>query len=100
MQKSLERMADLLVKVNDKSRSSMERLTQSIEKQAAAYGKTGVERLVAERDRIIKKLGDEEGSGTCTWVTWSSRTCGSGAGGSSTNCAGASRRWQGLRVDA
>jgi hypothetical protein len=60
MQKSLERMADLLVKVNDKSRSSMERLTQSIEKQAAAYGKTGVDRLVAERDRLIKKLGDEQ----------------------------------------
>src|SRR5581483_1413207 len=61
MQKSLERMADMLVKINDKSRSSMERLTQSIEKQAAAYGKTGVEKLIAERDRLIKKLGDEQG---------------------------------------
>ncbi len=61
MQKSLERMADLLVKVNDKSRNSMERLTQAVEKQAAAYGRTGVDRLVAERDRLIKKLGDEEG---------------------------------------
>ncbi|HZV06994.1 MAG TPA: hypothetical protein VE999_18070, partial [Gemmataceae bacterium] len=46
---------------NDRSYNSMERLTQSIEKQAAAYGKTGVERLVAERDRLIKKLGDEQG---------------------------------------
>src|SRR5579859_1358601 len=61
MQKSLERMADMLLKMNDRSRSSMERLTQSIEKQAAAYGKTGVERLVADRDRLIKKLGDEQG---------------------------------------
>ena len=61
MQKSLERMADMLIKINDKSRSSMERLTQSIEKQAAAYGKTGVEKLIAERDRLIKKLGDEQG---------------------------------------
>ena len=61
MQKSLERMADMLLKMNDKSRSSMERLTQSIEKQAAAYGKTGVERLIADRDRLIKKLGDEQG---------------------------------------
>ena len=33
----------------------------NIEKQAAAYGKTGVERLIAERDRLIKKLGDEQG---------------------------------------
>jgi len=55
MQKSLERMSEMLIRVNDRSRSSMERLTQSIEKQAAAYGKTGVERLVAERDRFIKK---------------------------------------------
>src|SRR3974390_2839860 len=61
MQKSLERMGEMLLKVNDRSRSSMERLTQSIEKQAAAYGKTGVDRLVAERDRFIKKLGDEQG---------------------------------------
>ena len=61
MQKSLERMAEMLLKVNDKSRNSMERLTQSIEKQAAAYGKTGIEKLVAERDRLIKKLGDEQG---------------------------------------
>src|ERR1035438_3005591 len=61
MQKSLERMAEMLLKTNDRSRSSMERLTQSIEKQAAAYGKTGVEKLIAERDRFIKKLGDEQG---------------------------------------
>ena len=61
MQKSLERMGDMLLKINDRSRSSMERLTQSIEKQAAAYGKTGVDRLIADRDRFIKKLGDEQG---------------------------------------
>jgi len=61
MQKSLERMGDMLLKMNDRSRSSMERLTQSIEKQAAAYGKTGVDRLIADGDRLIKKLGDEQG---------------------------------------
>ena len=61
MQKSLERMADMLLKVHDKQRNSLERLTQSIEKQAAAYSKTGVEKMIAERDRIIKKLGDEQG---------------------------------------
>lgn len=61
VQKAAERMADMLLKVNDRSRTSLERLTQSIEKQAAAYGKTGVDRLTAERDRMIKKLGDEQG---------------------------------------
>lgn len=61
MQRSVECMSEMLIKVNDRSRSSMERLTQSIEKQAAAYGKTEVERLIADRDRYIKKLGDEQG---------------------------------------
>ena len=61
IQRSVERMSEMLIKVNDRSRSSMERLTQSIEKQAAAYGKTEVERLIADRDRYIKKLGDEQG---------------------------------------
>ncbi|MCE5309379.1 MAG: hypothetical protein LLG20_17195 [Acidobacteriales bacterium] len=61
VQKAAERMADMMLKVNDRSRNSLERLTQSIEKQAAAYGKSGVDRLAAERDRIIKKLGDEQG---------------------------------------
>src|SRR5579885_1765626 len=60
MQKSLERMSEMLIKLNDRSYNSMERLTQSIEKQAAAYVKSGVERLIAERDRLIKKLGDEQ----------------------------------------
>ena len=35
LQKAIERTSDLLLKVNDRSRTSMERLTQSIEKQAA-----------------------------------------------------------------
>ena len=61
MQKAIERTSDILLKVNDRSRSSLERLTASIEKQAAAYGRTNAERMVAERDRIIKKLGDEQG---------------------------------------
>src|ERR1017187_9941816 len=61
MQKAIERTSEILLKVNDRSRSSMDRLVQSIEKQAAAYGRTNAERMVAERDRIIKKLGDEQG---------------------------------------
>src|ERR1041385_5083472 len=61
MQKALERMSGMLIKLNDKSHSSMERLTSSIEKQAQAYGRTGVDKLIADRDRLIKKLGDEQG---------------------------------------
>jgi hypothetical protein len=83
MQKSLERMSEMLLKMNDRSRSSMERLTQSIEKQAAAYGKTGVERLIADRDRLIKKLGDEQGMidrVTAAYATMIAAESGGGAG--------------------
>lgn len=57
---SFQRVSDLLLKSNDRSFNSQERLVKSIEKQAAAYGRTGVEKLVAQRDAYIKRLGDEE----------------------------------------
>jgi len=56
-----QRVSDLLVKTNDRSRGSMENLTKSIERQAAAYGKTGIDKLISQRDAYIKRLGDEEG---------------------------------------
>src|ERR1017187_6978100 len=59
MQKAIERTSEILLKVNDRSRSSMDRLGQAIEKQEAAYGRTNAERMGAERDRINKKLGDQ-----------------------------------------
>jgi hypothetical protein len=83
MQKSLDRMSEMLLKMNDRSRSSMERLTQSIENQAAAHGKTGAERLIADRDRLIKKLGDEQGMidrVTAAYATMIAAESGGGAG--------------------
>ena len=49
-----------IIRITDRSRSSIERLVASIEKQAETYGKTGVERLVSQRDLLIKRLGDEQ----------------------------------------
>jgi hypothetical protein len=57
---SFQKVVDFIGKVTDKQTQANDRLVQSIEKRAAAEGKTNVERLVAERDRYIKKLGDEE----------------------------------------
>ncbi len=51
---------DYLIKSTDKARQSQERYVRSIEQTAAAYGKTGVEKLIAQRDQIIKRLGDEQ----------------------------------------
>src|ERR1035438_1262621 len=55
-----ESYGDTVVRVNDKSRSSLDRLIKSMEQQAAVAGKSGVEKLVAERDILIRKWGDEE----------------------------------------
>ncbi|HXP88837.1 MAG TPA: hypothetical protein VN841_29215 [Bryobacteraceae bacterium] len=60
LQGSFERVSNLLLKMNDKSRNSMESLTKSIEKQAVAYGRTGVDKLIAQRDQYIKRLGSEK----------------------------------------
>jgi hypothetical protein len=48
------------VKYSERSKSTTDRLVQSIEKQAQAYGKTGVDRLIVQRDQMIQRLGKEQ----------------------------------------
>ena len=55
-----EDFSNKIVKVTDRSAQAQQRYVRSIEQTAAAYGKTGVEKLIAQRDQIIKRLGDEE----------------------------------------
>jgi hypothetical protein len=57
---AFQRVSDLLLRVNDRSLKSMESLTRAAEKQAAVYGRSGVERLMASRDQLIKQLGDQK----------------------------------------
>jgi hypothetical protein len=51
---------DTLTRVTDKSRSSLDRLLQSMERQSALAGKSGADRMIAERDLLIRKWGQEE----------------------------------------
>src|ERR1035438_1784772 len=51
---------DSVVRVTDASKNSLERLIKTMEQQAAVAGKSGVEKLIAQRDILIKKWGDEE----------------------------------------
>lgn len=44
----------------DRGAKAQERYVRSIEMTAAAYGKSGVEKLISQRDQLIKRLGDEE----------------------------------------
>ncbi len=60
MEKKAAGTGDIIVRTFDRSRSSIERLTASIEKQAQAYGKTGVDKLIGQRDQMIQRLGNEK----------------------------------------
>jgi len=51
---------ETMVRVSDRSRGSIERMVRAVETRAALAGKTGVERLAAERDLLIGKLVGEE----------------------------------------
>ncbi len=58
--RSFETSGEVVVRAMDRSRASAERLVASIERKAVMAGKSGVERLVAERDLLIRRLSGEE----------------------------------------
>src|SRR5579872_4009999 len=60
VQQAFERVGDILLKTNDKYRNSLEATTRAVERQALVYGKSGTDRLIIERDQLIKKLGDQK----------------------------------------
>ncbi len=51
---------ETVVRVSDKSKSSIDRLVASMQKQAELAGKSGVERMVAERDQLIRRYEGEQ----------------------------------------
>lgn len=58
--KAQQSQGDNVIRITDRSRSSIDRLVASVEKQASAYGKTGVERLIQQRDQYIQRLNGEQ----------------------------------------
>src|SRR5690242_10681758 len=50
---------DVVVRVADKSRNSINRLIASMERQAATFGQTGVEKLAAQRDLLLQRYKEE-----------------------------------------
>jgi hypothetical protein len=49
-----------LVRVTDNSRNSLDRLLSSMQRQSDMAGKSGVERMVMQRDQLISKWGQEK----------------------------------------
>jgi hypothetical protein len=74
---------DGLVRVTDKSKNSLDRLLQSMERQAAFAGKTGADRMIAERDLLIRKWGQEEQAVKAITAAYDKMIAAEGAGGQS-----------------
>lgn len=55
-----QKLSNDLIKFSDKATQSQERFIKSIERQADLAGKSGTERLIADRDRLIKKYAQDE----------------------------------------
>src|SRR5579864_7537138 len=48
-----------VIRISDQTRTSVQRLITSLEKQAETYGKSGVEKLVAQRDQLLQRYAKE-----------------------------------------
>ena len=50
---------DKVVRITDQTRTSVQRLISSLEKQADTFGKTGVDRLISQRDQLLQRYARE-----------------------------------------
>ncbi|HEY4360105.1 MAG TPA: hypothetical protein VGN17_04020 [Bryobacteraceae bacterium] len=57
---AFSKVSNDLVKFSDKATQSQERFLKSLERQADLAGKSGVDKLIADRDRLIRKYQDDE----------------------------------------
>jgi len=48
-----------VIRISDQTRTSVQRLVASLEKQAETYGKSGVDRLITQRDQLLQRYNRE-----------------------------------------
>jgi len=58
-EKKAESAHGKVIRITDQARSSVQRLIASLEKQAETYGKSGVERLISQRDQFLQRYAKE-----------------------------------------
>ncbi len=58
-EKKAESAHGKVIRITDQTRSSVQRLIASLEKQADIYGKSGVERLISQRDQLLQRYSKE-----------------------------------------
>jgi len=58
-EKKAESSHSKVIRISDQTRSSVQRLIASLEKQAETYGKSGVDRLITQRDQLLQRYNRE-----------------------------------------
>jgi len=58
-EKEAESSHGKVIRISDQTRTSVQRLIASLEKQAETYGKSGVERLITQRDQLLQRYNRE-----------------------------------------
>lgn len=58
--RAFEQMGGLVVRTADNTLRSVERLTTAWEKQALVFGRSPIDRIIAQRDQLIQRLGNEK----------------------------------------
>ena len=58
-EKKAESAHGKVIRITDQTRSSIQRLIASLEKQAEIYGKSGVDRLISQRDQLLQRYAKE-----------------------------------------
>jgi len=58
-EKKAESSHGKVIRISDQTRSSVQRLIASLEKQAETYGKSGVEKLITQRDQLLQRYARE-----------------------------------------
>src|ERR1039457_3995314 len=58
-EKKAESSHGKVIRISDQTRTSVQRLIASLEKQAETYGKSGVDRLITQRDQVLQRYNRE-----------------------------------------
>src|SRR6204780_1981270 len=58
-EKQAESSHGKVIRISDQTRTSVQRLITSLEKQAETYGKSGVDRLITQRDQLLQRYNRE-----------------------------------------
>lgn len=58
--RDIESYGETVIRVSDRSKNAIDRLVSSMTKQADVYGKTGAERLIAQRDQLVQRYANEQ----------------------------------------